>query len=117
VTQRQFRAILGLEEPYSEEEIRTIIQTMENPMREAFHVQSARHRYWILKILEEQIGQKKEAVVLDKRRDEYIVILTETMLECKLSQSSGTSLKPGDLIQITIQHADAQNDILSIFMG
>ncbi len=117
VTQRQIRAILGLEEPYSEEEIRTVIQTLENPMRNAGRIQFMRHRYWLLKILEEQTGQKKEAIVLDKRRDEYIVILTETMLECKLSQSSGTSLKPGDLIQVTIQHADAQNDILSIFMG
>jgi len=117
VTQRQIRAILGLEKPYSEEEIRTIIQVLENPMRNAGRVQFMRNRYWLLKILEEQTGQKKEAIVLDKRRDEYIVILTEYMLECKLSQSSGTSLKPGDLIQITIQHADAQNDILSIFMG
>ncbi|MFO7557954.1 MAG: ribonuclease catalytic domain-containing protein [Desulfobacterales bacterium] len=117
VTQRQIRAVLGLEEPYSEEEIRTVIQTLENPMRNAGRIQFMRHRYWLLKILEEQTGQKKEAIVLDKRRDEYIVVLTEIMLECKLSQSSGTSLKPGDLIQITIQHADAQNDILSIFMG
>lgn len=117
VTQRQIRAILGLEKPYSEEEIRTIIQVLENPMRNAGRVQLMRHRYWLLKILEEQTGQKKEAIVLDKRRDEYIVILTEYMLECKLSQSSGISLKPGDLIQVTIQHADAQNDILSIFMG
>jgi exoribonuclease-2 len=117
VTQRQIKAVLGLEDPYSEEEIRTMIQELENPMRNAFHVQLSRNRYWLLKILEEQTGQKKEAIVLDKRRDEYIVILTETMLECKLSQSSGTSLKPGDVIQITIQHADAQNDILSIFMG
>ena len=117
VTQRQIRAVLGLEKPYSEEEIRTIIQTLENPMRNAGRVQLMRHRYWLLKILEEQTGQKKEAIVLDKRRDEYIVILTEYMLECKLSQSSGTSLKPGDLIQVTIQHADAQKDILSIFMG
>ena len=117
VTQRQIRAVLGLEKPYSEEEVRTIIQTLENPMRNAGRIQFMRHRYWLLKILEEQTGQKKVAVVLDKRRNEYIVILTEYMMECKLSQSSGTSLKPGDLIQVTIQHADAQNDLLSIFMG
>jgi exoribonuclease-2 len=117
VTQRQIRATLNLEDPYSSKEIQQMIQELETPIRNAGRVQYMRHRFWLLKILEEKIGQKEEALVLDKRRNEYIIILKSYMLECKLAQSSGTSLKPGDLIQVVIQHADAQNDKLAIFMG
>ncbi|RJP75534.1 MAG: RNB domain-containing ribonuclease [Desulfobacteraceae bacterium] len=117
VTQRQVRAILGLEDPYSEQEIRQIIQELESPMRNAGHVQFMRHRFWILAMLEKRIGEKEEALVMDRRRNEYIIILTKYMLECPMAQSSGTSLKPGDLIQVIIQHADARNDNLAVFMG
>jgi len=116
-TQRQIRAALGLEDPYSDKEIQQIIQEVENPMRKAGQVQFMRHRFWLLKILEKKIGEREDALVLDKRRNEYIIILTAYMLECKLAQSSGLALKPGDLIQVVIQHADAHNDNLAIFMG
>jgi exoribonuclease-2 len=117
VTQRQIRSILGLEAPYTESEIRQVIQELETPMRNAGQVQFLRHRFWILTMLEKRIGEKEEALVLDRRRNEYIIILTKYMLECSMAQSSGTSLKPGDLIQVIVQHADAQNNNLAIFMG
>ncbi len=117
VTQRQIRAVLDMEEPYSEKEIRYIIQALEEPIRTVGRTQFTRQRYWMLKFLEGKIGQKEEAIVLEKRRDYYWVIIPEYMFECKLAQSSGISLKPADIIQVTIQHANARNDSLAIFMG
>lgn len=116
VTQRQLRAIMGMESPYTEDQIRELFQMLEQPMSSVGRIQFMRRRYWLLKHLESRRGQREEALVLDKRRDAYMVMLKDYMLECKLP-ASGITLKPNDLVQVVIQHADARKDLLSLFMG
>jgi len=116
-TQRQIRAVLGLETPYSSTDISRIIHTLEQTLQNIAKLQFMRNRYWILKYLESKTGEREEAIVIDSRRDHYTVMLTEYMMECGLAQSSGVNLKPGDLIRVTIQHSNARNDALSIYMG
>ena len=116
-TQRQIRAVLGLEVPYTVKEIDNIIQMLEAPMSCVSKLQFNRHRYWLLKYLEKRIGQKEEAIVLYKKRNTYHIVISEYMIECDLPVSSGIDLKPEDLIQITIQHVNARKNVLSVFMG
>jgi exoribonuclease-2 len=85
VTQRQLRAASGLEAPYSQQEIDTIIAASEEPLRQVARIQYRRHRYWLLKYLQSRTGQKEEAMVLYKRRDGYMILLQNYMLECRLS--------------------------------
>ncbi len=117
VTQRQVRATLGLELPYSSEEIDHIINILEQPIGTVMRIQQNRIRYWILKYLEQRIGQKETAVVLLKRRKSYQVLLPAYMIECELPISAGMELNPEDLIQVTIQHVNARKDLLSVYMG
>lgn len=117
VTQRQIRAVHGLEEPYSTKDIDNIIQLLEQPMANVSRIQHRRLRYWILKYLEKRVGQKEEAIVLGRRRNSYQVLLPEYMIECDLPLTSGIELKPKDLIQITIQRVHARKDVLSVFLG
>ena len=116
-TQRQIRSVFGLESPYTVEEVDNIIQLLEEPMSYVAKIQYNRHRYWLLKYLEKHIGQKEEAIVLYKKRNNYQILLTEYLIECELPLSSGISLKPEDLIQVTIQHANARKEVVSVFMG
>lgn len=116
-TQRQIRAVLGLEAPSTSEEIDGMIQVLELPMSHVMKLQRNRHRYWLLKYLEKRIGQKEEAVVLYKKRDNYQILIIEYMIEKDLSASSGIDLHPEDLIQVTIQHVNARKNVLSVFMG
>jgi exoribonuclease-2 len=117
VTQRQIRASLGLENAYTVDQIDELIQSLELPMSQAGRIQYSRHRYWLLKYLESQIGQKEEAIVLNRTRRNYQILLTEYMLECDLPISGGIELKPEDLIQITIQRVDARKDVLQVAIG
>ena len=71
----------------------------------------------MLKYLESRVGCKEEAIVLGRRRHSYQILLKEYLLECDLATSSGIELKPEDLINVTIQHANARRDMLSVFMG
>nr|MBL0701985.1 RNB domain-containing ribonuclease [Desulfobacterales bacterium] len=116
-TQRQIRAVLGLEEPYSKEEIDTTINMLAAPMHSVLMLQRNRVRYWLLKYLENKIGQKEDAIILYKRRDYYQVLIPEYMLECNLSQSGMKNLKPEALVRVTIQNVDARKDILTVFLG
>jgi exoribonuclease-2 len=117
VTQRQIRASLGLESAYTVDQINEIIQSLELPMSQVGRVQYMRHRYWLLKHLESQIGQKEEAIVLNRARRNYQILLTQYMLECDLPISSGIELKPEDLIQITVQRVDARRDVIQVAIG
>ena len=117
ITQRQIRSVLGLEDAYTAEQIDEVIRALELPMSNVGRLQYARHRYWLLKYLESQIGQKEEAVVLHKTRRNYQILLTEYMLECDLPVTSGLELKPEDLIQVTVQRVSARKDVLQVSIG
>ncbi|MBW2437265.1 MAG: ribonuclease catalytic domain-containing protein [Desulfobacterales bacterium] len=117
VNQRQIRAALGLETAYSAEQITEIIKSLELPMSYVGRFQYTRHRYWLLKFLENQIGQKEEAIVLHRARRHYQILLTQYMLECDLPLSSGIELKPEDLIQVTIQRVSARQDVIQVAIG
>ena len=117
VTQRQVRAALGLEDPYSLEEIDALIQELEVPMSQVARVQFLRHRYWLLKYLEKQVGQKIEATVLMKRRMGVQVLLNDFMVECDMAAPPGLDLKPEDLIQVTIQKVNARHDEIVLSLG
>ncbi len=114
VTQRQIRAVLGLETPYSAEEIDRIIAYIRQPMNQVARVQQKRYRYWLLRHLEKQVGKKTTAYVLFKRRHNYQILLSEYMTECALPLSEGLMVSPEDMIEVTIQHANARNDKLSV---
>lgn len=117
VTQRQIRAIHGLDTPYLQEEIDNIIRLLDGPMSNVSSLQSKRSRYWLLKYLESKTGCKEEAIVLGKKRNCYQILISEYMIECELPSSGGFELKPEDLIQVTIMHVNARKDVISVFMG
>ena len=71
----------------------------------------------MLKYLERRIGQKEDALVLMKRRNGYAILLTDYMIECPLSGAEGIKLKPEDLIRVTVQHVNARNDALTVYLG
>ncbi|MFO7707525.1 MAG: ribonuclease catalytic domain-containing protein [Desulfobacterales bacterium] len=116
-TQRQVRAALGLEEAYSAVEVDEVIQMLAVPMSRVFKLQNSRHRYWLLKHLEQRVGQKIEAIVLVRRRQTYQLLLADYMLECDLPITGFLDLKPEDLVQVTLQKADARKDLVALTIG
>ncbi|HSL60490.1 MAG TPA: ribonuclease catalytic domain-containing protein [Desulfotignum sp.] len=114
LTQRQIKSILGLTPAYSKNDLENILQSVSVPMANAGRVQGARKRYWLIKLLETMRGSGVEALVLESHRDHYMIVLKEFMLEARLP-ASGLRLKQGDVIQVTVQHADARRNLLSLF--
>ena len=115
ITQRQIRAVLGLEAPYTKDDISGLMQQLEQPMAAVSRVQHHRHYYWMLRYLEGRVGEQTVATVLQKRRHGYQVLLTEYMVECDMPVPSGRSLKPEEVIEVTIQNVNARKGLLSVF--
>ena len=114
LTQRQLKAVLGMARPYSRQGLDEILQAIAIPIANTGRVQGARKRYWLIKYLEGMRGSSFDGLVLDCHRDHYNILLKEFMLEARLP-ASGIKLKHGDLIQVTIQHADARRNQLTLF--
>ena len=117
VTQRQLRGLLGMERLYSDEELRFVIQAVEQPMSYITMLQQERTRYWILRHLESRVGQKEEALVLEKRHRKYVVLLTRYMMECPLPLNCGAELAPKDTVLVKIERVNARSNILTISLA
>ncbi|OGQ91223.1 MAG: ribonuclease II [Desulfobacula sp. RIFOXYA12_FULL_46_16] len=115
LTQRQIKAIFGYHAPYSKPELEDILFSISTAMANTSRIQASRKRYWIIKYLESKKGVSFEALVLECHRDHYFILIKEFMLETKLVPA-GIRLKYGDIVQVTIQHADARKDQLSLFI-
>lgn len=114
VTQRQIRGCFGMDTPYTAQEIQALIDAVREPQACAMLAQKRRHHYWLLRYLEKKIGTVEEAIVLDKRRDHYGILLTAYLVECTLHVSSPLSLKPQDIVLVTISHVDARREVLTV---
>ena len=115
ITQRQIRAVLGLEAPYTAEDINGLMVNLEQPMAAVSRTQHHRHHYWMLRCIERRVGEQTSAIVLQKRRRGYQVLLTDFMVECDLTVAAGRSLKPEEVIEVTIQNVNARKGLLSVF--
>jgi len=114
VTQRQLRAALGLEEPYSKDELRYVINLLEQPLSQIMQIQMRRTHYWILRYLERKIGEKEEALVLDKQRNRYLILLTTYLIETSIPLTCGLDLRPEDRIEVTIKRVNARSGTLTV---
>ena len=112
LTQRQIKAILGFHESYTKAGLDDILIPLSTAVTAANRVQTLRKRYWTIKYLEALRGKPFEALVLDRYRDNYQILIKEFMLETRLPTGS-IKLQQGDVIRLTLQHADARRDLLS----
>jgi hypothetical protein len=111
------KGLLGLEALYADEELAFIIQAVGQPMSYITVLQQERLRYWILKYLEPFAGQEEEALVLEKRRHRYVVLLTKYMIECSLPLDCGLDLKPEDTILVKFERVKARSDTLVLSLA
>jgi exoribonuclease-2 len=114
VTQRQMRGLFGMERLYTEEELTFITQAVEQPISYISVLQKERTRYWVLKYLEGFTAKKEEALVLEKRRQKYVLLLINYMMECSLPLNSGVDLKPQETVIVKTERVNARNDILTV---
>ncbi|MBU2488106.1 MAG: RNB domain-containing ribonuclease, partial [Proteobacteria bacterium] len=107
VTQRQIRGVLGLDKTYTRQEIMDVIQDVARPLSKVSRSQWTRSRYWLIHHLASRMGVQEDAMVLERRKDRYVLLLTETMMEVVLPITPGMpTLSPEDHLHVKVTKAD-----------
>ncbi|MBI9077566.1 MAG: RNB domain-containing ribonuclease [Desulfatibacillum sp.] len=114
VVQRQLKGVLGLDKLYTRTEVENIIANSEAPLSKVSRVQFVRNRYWILRYLETRKGQAEPGMILERRKDRYVVLLTDCLVECTLPVASNPSLSAQDLVQLRIVKVDPREQFLTV---
>jgi len=100
---RQIRgALSGTGSPHSEEELALIISSCDRSQDVIGMIQRQGHRYWLLKHIERVAAAELPAIVLDKRDDTTVVLLTDYMLETAFHPRPETRLEVGQHISVKI---------------
>ena len=87
---------------------------VEPSLAKAALVSQERERYWVLKYLQDKLGQPFTALVLEKRMRSYSILLCDYQLEVNLSAADGTALTPGETITVVLEKADPFSGTLKV---
>jgi len=71
-------------------------------------------RYWLIRYLEQHVGDEIEAVVLHPVRGGYRVELTETRLWTDCRAMPGVDLRPGAMVYVRVTSADARAETIGL---
>ncbi len=115
LVQRQIRSALAEENPvYTESRIKEIGISVQQTLREIEVMKRNQIRYWVLKYLAGRIGERLPAIVFQKLRSKYLVILTDLLFVAELPPVSTRELSPGEEITVAVRRSDPRADILSL---
>jgi len=74
-------------------------------------------RYWMLKYLAGCIHDSFKAIVLQKLKYKYSIILTDLLFVVALPNIRGLDLSPGEEIEVAVKKSDPWDDILILEMA
>lgn len=118
VVHRQLKGAIGDKSCiYGKDEIRRVIQAVDEAIKRVALVQQKRARYWLLRYLEQIKGEEVEAIVVDKRHDRYIIVLLCAMMETSLPLNCGTELRPGDKVLVKLNSVSPRLDTLAVSLS
>lgn len=80
----------------------------------ANQVRQLRHRYWLLKYLEQKVGERMTVLVLDIQPRRVQVVIKDVLLESDLPVNQGAGVEPGDVISVTLAKANALDSTLRL---
>lgn len=107
INQRQLVSLLkGWPPVYSRRDLKTIITRVQPALTKAAIVEQERKRYWLLKALRHRVGQKFDALVLEKTLRAYTILLLDYLFESSLNAPEENFIAPGDTVSVILENAD-----------
>lgn len=115
LVQRQIRSGLAEENPvYTESRMKEIGLSVQQTLRDIDVMKRNQTRYWVLKYLAGRIDERLPAIVFQKLRSKYLVILIDLLFVAELPSVSTHELSPGEEITVAVKRSDPRADILSL---
>jgi len=118
LVQRQIICGLAGKDPvYTEPRLKEIGQSVQQTLKEIEVMKRNQMRYWTLKYLAERIDERFPAIVFQKLRSKYLVILTDLLFVAELPLENAHELSPGDEIEVAVKRSDPRADILTLVLA
>jgi exoribonuclease-2 len=113
VMQHQIGTLLLCRGPlFNEDEMQAVIGSMATIMPKINQVRRWRHRYWLLKYLEPKLGNRLQALMVNKGPRRVNLALLDCLLDVDMPPSQGISARPGDKVSIRLAKVDALDNVL-----
>jgi exoribonuclease-2 len=115
VVQRQIHSALLKKSPvYNESRLKELSLFVQQTLRDIDLMKRNQIRYWMLKYLAGQINGSFNAIVFQKLRYKYLIILTDLLFVADLPTVSGLEFLPGEEIKVVVKRSDPWDDLLSL---
>jgi exoribonuclease R len=113
IVQRQIHSALTQKSfIYTESELKELGMLTQQALKNIDLMKRNQIRYWMLKYLEARKGHCLDAIVFQKLRYKYLLILTDFLLVADLPAVNDISLSPGEKIRVVVKKSDPWDDIL-----
>ncbi len=118
ITLRQLKSLLDSRPPiYDHANLEEINTTLSPLLRAHNQLKFRRQRYWLLKYLAQEKNRSHEALVLDRLKDRFSLVLLETMLRVVSPKLPPTALRPGQRVLVMINRIDPREDYIQVALA
>lgn len=115
VMHRQIHAaLLEKNPPYTQSRLKDLNLVIQQTLRDIEVMKRNQIRYWILKYLATRKDARFTALVFQKLRNKYLIILTDFLFVAELPIVSGSELSPGEEIRVMVKKSDPWEDLLTL---
>ncbi len=113
VMQHQLNSIVRRKEPvFTEEMCKDFNSLITRTLANANNVRQQRHRYWLLKYLEDRKNQLVDALVIECGPRRVSLLLTDILMDVDLPCPSGTKPTPDTHVKIRVAKVDALDNFV-----
>ncbi|RLB26993.1 MAG: hypothetical protein DRG66_06110 [Deltaproteobacteria bacterium] len=118
LVQRQIYSAIFKKRPvYEELRLKELNMVIQQTLKDMDLMKRNQVRYWILKYLAGRINDSFNAIVFQKLKYKYLVILTDLLFVADLPTISGLELSPGEEIKVAVKKSDPWDDILILHLA
>ena len=115
VMQHQLKQLLlGRGAMFSADELAGVAGDINMVQAKVNQVRRLRHRYWLLRYLEQKVGSRMEALLVNKGPKRINLILLDCLLDADMPPSQAVSAKPGDVVSVRVAKVDALDNVLRL---
>jgi exoribonuclease-2 len=98
---------------FQEYELNGILADITRVQSRANLVRRLRCRYWLLKYLEPLVGERVDAMIIDRGRNRISVLLTDLLMEADLPLP-GPNVEPGAMVKVKVAQVKPLDDLLKL---
>lgn len=118
LVQRQIYSAIFKKRPvYEELRLKELNMVIQQTLKDMDLMKRNQVRYWILKYLAGRINDSFNAIVFQKLKYKYLIILTDLLFVADLPTISGLELSPGEEIKVAVKKSDPWDDILILHLA